>query len=391
MSETSDLFINTELRESSGIFYENIGNVNFYSSHWKLITYTNISTLEYKLKIFQDVAKQTIHLCNNPEFTSHYACKTSLILLLRLQTTIEEQDRAFKDLIGHFRHRRGLFDAVGKIFKVLIGTLDSDDAEHYNNVINDLMNGERDMTSLLRTQSQVVQSTISNFNSTMINIQHVEETFNKNIQQMQLLATSVNSTLLEQNIGDHITLLLLTFTELNREYSNLIDSILLAKQNILHPSVLTPEQILTELSKSKRNLPPNTNYPTILNKANIYKILNTLTLSVYYMESKLIYLIHVPLIQNTPFILYKLFPLPKLTVNNTYIFIKPTNDYIAMSVNKLKYSLINTLLDCKTISNDNIICPIHQPLSNTYSQPSCESELLINHVKMPQSCNIDRI
>lgn len=336
--------------------------------------------------------QQTNELCLNQLLNSYSACTTSLKILQNLLPTIVEQDLSFKELVGHQRSKRGLFDAVGKVFKVLIGTLDADDAENYNNAINELSNGERDLTSLLKTQSSVVQSTITNFNNTVTSIHNAEKVFNKNIILLQNLTQSTNITLrtqsLKQNIEDHITLLLLISTELNREYSNLINSVLFMKQNILHPSILTPSRIINELSKTKRYLPMNTNYPFSLNKAYVHEILKLVTLSAYYMDSKLIFLVYIPIIDNESYTLYHLLPLPILSKNNTHIFIKPSSDYMTITLNKMSYSPLATLTDCKQSIEFTYICQRKEPIYNTLWHGNCETELLLNHVTIPKSCDI---
>lgn len=347
--------------------------------------------MEHKLDVFREILKQTNQLCFSPALKSLYACTSSLSILKKLFPSIEEQDIAFKDLVGHRRDKRGLFDAVGKVFKIFIGTLDEEDAKYYNDAINDLILGERDLSDLMKTQIQVVQSTITNFNNSMTHLHHTEEIFNKHLSFMYNFTSATNRTLLnqdlKQNIGDHITLLLLLFTELNREYSNLIQSILFAKQNTLHPSILTPTKIMTELSKTKMFLPPNTNYPLPLSVLNAYELMDLLTLSVYYTESKLIFVIEVPITENDRYTLYHLLPVPTNTVNSTYVFIKPSYDYLALSLNKLLYTPLTTI-NCKTISNDTYICHRTKPLYNSYSHKICESELLINYGSIPKSCDV---
>lgn len=318
-------------------------------------------------------------------------CTTSFFILQTLQPSIQEQDDNLKELVGHDRIKRSLFDAGGKLFKMLIGTLDEDDADFYNSKINDLITGEKDFTDLLKSQTQVVQSTIINFNNTLTNIHHMEETFNSNIYAIQNFTKKVNNTLqrqsLKQNIQDHISLLLLIFTELNREYSIAINSVLLAKQNLLHPSILNPHRIITELSKTKKYLPSNTNYPVALNKANSHVLLKLISLVVYYTESKLIFLIYVPITENTIFNLFHLTPLPMSIGNNTYLFIKPNFDYITMTSTKRMYTPLNSLIDCKRSYNNTYICSRQTPLFNTYSKGICESELLVSHTSLPKVCD----
>lgn len=381
------------LQKSSGIFYENLGNAKFYTNNWKIITYLNITSLETKLIMFRTILVQTDLLCSNIKISSYPACSTSLTLLKKLLPTIEEQDTSFKDLVGHSRPRRGLFNVIGKVFKVVIGTMDADDAEYYNNAINDLNIGEIDLTNLLKTQSQIVQSTITNFNNTVTNLHHAEDVFNTNIRLLQNVTRTINNTLefqtLKQNTEDHITLLLIMFTELSREYSNLVNSILFAKQHTLHPSILTPNQIVRELSKTRKHLPTGTSYPVQLNKSNAYELLRLISLSVYYMDNKLIFVIYVPIAENTMFTMYHLLPVPMSSSNNnTYIFLRPSSDYMAITVNKMIYSLLFNLNDCKIISNQTYVCLKTRPLYNTLGHGNCESELLQAHVGIPKSCDI---
>lgn len=163
-----------------------------------------------------------------------------------------------------------------------------------------------------------------------------------------------------------------------------------AKQHTLHPSILTPNQIIKELSKTKKHLPAGTNYPVLLNKSNAYELLRLISLSVYYMDSKLIFVIYVPITENTMFTMYHLLPvpMPSNNNNNTYIFLRPSSDYMAITVNKMIYSLLFNLNDCKVISNQTHICLKTRPLYNTFGHGNCESELLQSHVAIPKSCDI---
>lgn len=130
---------------------------------------------------------------------------------------------------------------------------------------------------------------------------------------MQDLTKSTNANLqqqnLKQNIEDHITLLLTIFTELNKEYSDLINSILFAKQNVLHPSILTPTRIISKLTRTRRYLPPSTSYPFPLKTTNTHEFFKILSLSVYYTDLKLIFLINIPITDDTKYTLYHLLPL----------------------------------------------------------------------------------
>ncbi|KAF5270635.1 hypothetical protein FQA39_LY01373 [Lamprigera yunnana] len=66
----------------------------------------------------------------------------------------------------------------------------------------------------------------------------------------------------EHDSNEQLALLTLITSELDKEYSTVIDSILLAKVKLLHPSVINPTQFITELTKTINRLPSGSEYPT---------------------------------------------------------------------------------------------------------------------------------
>lgn len=81
--------------------------------------------------------------------------------------------------------KRGWFDGIGSVFKVVFGTLDQDDALRYNKAINSINDDEKNTIRLLKEQTIVVKSTIENFNNTLTNLNKNEEIFNKNLKIME--------------------------------------------------------------------------------------------------------------------------------------------------------------------------------------------------------------
>lgn len=71
----------------------------------------------------------------------------------------------------------------------------------------------------------------------------------------------------------------------------LIETILFSKSNILHPSILTPEGLVNELIKTTQYLSPSVSYSTRLEVSNGVHLLKTATISAYYADKKLIFII----------------------------------------------------------------------------------------------------
>ncbi|KAF5279109.1 hypothetical protein FQA39_LY05787 [Lamprigera yunnana] len=75
-----------------------------------------------------------------------------------------------------------------------------------------------------------------------------------------------------QKLDEQLALLTLITSELDKEYSTVIDSILLAKVKVLHPSVINPTQFITELTKTINRLPSGSEYPTPMELTNAHTL-----------------------------------------------------------------------------------------------------------------------
>lgn len=71
-------------------------------------------------------------------------------------------EQTLKTLTQNERSKRALIDIAGTVLKSLFGTLDSKDAEYYDAAIDKVNSDEKELLNLLKQQSHVVQTTISN-------------------------------------------------------------------------------------------------------------------------------------------------------------------------------------------------------------------------------------
>jgi hypothetical protein len=67
--------------DTPGLYYDHIGQVQLYSSEWKLVTYVNISKFETAYNIFVNFVAQTGGICKElpPEAIS--TCQSDLSLM----------------------------------------------------------------------------------------------------------------------------------------------------------------------------------------------------------------------------------------------------------------------------------------------------------------------
>lgn len=83
--------------------------------------------------------------------------------------------------------------------------------------------------------------------------------------------------------------------QLETEYSAIINAILFAKSNVLHPFVMPPTQMVKELKSTIPHL-QGTTFILPLENENAYQILNHASIKVYHKSNRIIFIISNPLV-----------------------------------------------------------------------------------------------
>ena len=90
------------------------------------------------------------------------------------------------------RRRRGVFNFIGEISKVLFGTLDNEDATYYNEQIKHFEENSDDMTKLLK-QLVIVRSTLGTVNHTLIDMEYNQERVKSGLIQIKKFLESTTA------------------------------------------------------------------------------------------------------------------------------------------------------------------------------------------------------
>lgn len=351
-----------------------------------------------KFKLINNTFENSKFLCTGVlDPTSIQYCNQSLSFIEFQLSNLNSKFDSIHTLIGHKRVKRGWFDGIGKVFKTVFGTMDAEDAKYYDQTIEDIQNGERNLLDVVKEQMSVVKATIANFNETMNILKFSEKQFNENINKFnnisKNIADKLNKISLSEQENQHIAMLTYLTNELNEECDNLINSILFAKRNILHPSIITPIQLINELDSNSNLLPKGISFPIPINVEYAHILSDIISLQVYYIENKLVFVINIPLSNEQEFNLYRIFPLPvpHRNINDGFAYIQPNYNYIAITANLILYHTFNSIDECKSIAQQHYLCT-----GNTFysmqEKSICESLLFRKTLKsIPNACNTKRI
>jgi hypothetical protein len=128
-----------KFEKSPGLYYDCVGEAQLYNTEWKLLTYVDLQEAHRNLETAVKYAQLSKDFCKKHEhsfwinFTdcvriARYTDRKvkvvgELKMLVRQLTRVEDKDQnGFK---------RGVFNFVGGINKILLGTMDSNDALYY--------------------------------------------------------------------------------------------------------------------------------------------------------------------------------------------------------------------------------------------------------------------
>lgn len=280
----------------------------------------------------------------------------------------------------------------GPILKQLFGSLDEDDAKAFTDAINSVQDDQRHLAGLMKDNIHVIASTITTFNQTINKLNDNEITLNDNMEKLNKILETISEKTNKLEINTHLAM---TFSALesslmilNSNLRDLIDAILFGKINIVHPSILSPIQLFHELSSNSNNV--NRNFPVSISIHNIHTLLDIADVASFATDNKLVFVIKIPLVILTEYNLLHVYALPTphdISNPDSFAMISPNNKYLAITDDKLTYSMFDNLSECKVITNNYYVCKL-QSIQSSVSNPTCEVSILTEHIReIPRSCN----
>ena len=145
------------------------------------------------------------------------------------------------------KRRAPLLGFIGSTIGPVIGVMTSDDAEEYDNAINELHDRQNNLSNILRKQSHIVKSEINNIhlelNQKSQEIANIEQQLNETIKNMESHNQYWSNIIYFRKIrqwADHIDIKLDHLAESLKQFIKIVEA---ARVKRLHPLLLTNEQL----------------------------------------------------------------------------------------------------------------------------------------------------
>lgn len=318
------------------------------------------------------------------EIKTHYSLLNQISQSLNLK-----YEEVYADTKLGYRSKRGLINGVGSFWKAISGNLDSSDGEYFNECIDKISRDESELENLMKNQITVTTSVIKSFNSTIQKLQIDEATFNEDIKDIEKTIYDITDNL--SFIGAKLKTLELceslmeSYIFLEATLDDILNSITFARLRIIHTSIITPKDLVNSLQDISHSLRKN-NLPLPVTITTVSSYLDLIELEAYQTESKVVFVLRIPLIDPETYTLYRLSPIPipdKRT--GLYHMLQTSQKYIAKDDDSLLYIPLRNLDPCKNIEPHVKLCTgiLPTPLDNT---AICEAQLLRHPMEVPESC-----
>jgi len=97
------------------------------------------------------------------------------------------------------RKKREVFNFIGELSKILFGTMDENNAKHYNEQIKLSEKNSEDMNILLKQQLSVVRSSLGTVNNTLADVEYNENLLKEGVSRVTKCMNTLRSEANEKN------------------------------------------------------------------------------------------------------------------------------------------------------------------------------------------------
>ncbi|CAG9133161.1 unnamed protein product [Plutella xylostella] len=370
-----------------------MGQMKIQSGYLDVVIPIDVSYIRPHINNLNEVLGTTRFLCR--DVLDNTECHNMLEpITVRFHDAIRDFE-AIAHLMPNPVKRSAWFGGIGTVFKHVFGTLDQNDAARYDDAINLIQGDQTKIASIMKNNILVTNSVLQNYKDTFNVINVNEAKLKISLDKISTLLSNLtlvsNKLLYRAAINDVFSLLESSLLTLSFKIEDVVNSIALISSNVLHPSVITPAELYEDLVKTHHHIPTSKHLPIDLYLQNMNTLINISKLLCYYMDNKVVFVLKIPLVSNKIYNLYHSIPLPlphNLNLTDSFVMIVPTYKYIAVTLDKTRYSNFDDLQHCKHMINQNYICEIFV-IHDSSTNPICEIEILTKPMKtVPKQCNI---
>uniref|UniRef100_A0A2H8U1R0 Envelope fusion protein n=1 Tax=Melanaphis sacchari TaxID=742174 RepID=A0A2H8U1R0_9HEMI len=296
--------------------------------------------------------------------------------------------------ISNQRQKRGLINIIDNVMYTLFGVCDDKCVKKTREAIQKTEETGTNILHIMKTQTTVVKTVVKKIANTINrteelykDVSNKEQQLHKRLLQIQNKTDDILDLLLADEVHNLYTILTNQYAY---ETSTLEQIITAARGGIIHPSLMTPQEIAEILRAAKQYFRNNLNIPVGTKPSEIGEFSKIAKMSVYYENDRLVFITKIPLIMDIEFTLFNVIPIPMYRMEKTIVgwyVTSLTYEYIAITKDRKKFTtyLDKQISDCTEL-NMYKICKLPQPIQEANSHQPCEVQLFKGADSIPNKC-----
>lgn len=280
----------------------------------------------------------------------------------QIYQTLSLIDKKIAFITPKVRVKRGLINGLGSIVKAITGNLDNDDALKYENEINNLKNQMLKTKNLQKKSLILAESMVNEFNN---QIKKINDNQNNLVKIFQNTNNITNIILSHINFLDMYVQIDFSLQLILDKLMVLEDAMSFSQLGIVHPSIISPHNLIVEISKLQKLF---TFTPvTEISVNNIHIIERAINVKAYSTQHSLTFILEIPSISNNVYDFIHLFSIP----NKNNLAIIPESKYLILGSEEYTY----LREECRLLNEDMHLCK-SLDMKSTMSTEDCILSLI---------------
>ena len=347
-----------------GIYFEDIGELKTFHSTWKIILNIDLKKIDSKINQLNDLIVNIQEICNDIEKTEGNfkvtSCEAIEVFGHDYLKKIYEERLNINDYLK-IREKRGLINVLGTIFKELFGTMDQDDFDEIQKSINSNTENVKLNKILIKNQIQTIKHENEIMNKTIGDIEYNRLIIEKQTKKINEIIekTVLNSVYNHSNIEldgkvNGLEALFSTMSSLLlSEISDIEKCVMDFKNGIINTKIFKMKIIIDNLRAGQEYLPEGLAFPFAIDNEDGANIIKSVVKIHTILDQEIVnFILEIPLVSITTYRMVKLYAIPTLLYENTFVKIDVVNNLMAVSLDKTKYYKLPREYDniCKNVA-----------------------------------------
>lgn len=251
-SSSSQSFNVTKFETDPGIYFENVAKGDLITSEWKLLVYFDLNNYWMEYDGFRIIINKLNQLCERSDQMAN--CNEVLNQFRYDLVNIQEINGLIFSRKNYTlnRKKRGLFNFVGTMERFFYGTLDQNYADEMAVTIDKVKGNEDFLHKQIKNQSSLVDSTINIVKRQENDVRRQFEEIIREINTIKQMGQKLQLNGRFSTLAVHTSLILASY---RRVQQAIFDVVTKSHHDTISTLILTPRQLLKEVSRMNSELP----------------------------------------------------------------------------------------------------------------------------------------